>query len=177
MQSASLFYKDARSNKIYTVKIEPDGTTFRVLAFYGPNGGTMQMAQKGVGLTLEAATKKYQSCLQEKIAKGYQYGENSGPVQTPTSAAVDSSLPAHMLLREVPEEDALALLEDDSWLAQPKADGVRCRLTKHADGSVTGLSRTNKPVTLPQVVVDHFSGKPLAILFETVSGSFEFCGV
>ena len=168
MRRVSLFYRDDRSDKVYSVGIHPAGTGFEVIAEYGRRGGTMQTDKKTAGpVLLETAQALFDKLVREKTAKGYREGGSAPIVQIPEVSAGAREgqgsfrdLPSHMLLNPIEEPMMRKLLTDDAWLLQPKFDGIRIRLEKSGQGkgatqtsTVRAFSRTQKPVALPDAVV------------------------
>jgi bifunctional non-homologous end joining protein LigD len=174
VRKITLSYTDARSDKLYSLSIEEDVKAkgrYHVFAYYGRRGGTMQSDTKTRtgSLPLDAAHALFDQVMNEKLAKGYQRTNGATPVQSvqviaPVGAreAVGQvgGLPGHMLLNPIEEPEMRKLLDDDRWLLQPKFDGVRVRVSKTTGDVgknraivVRALSRTQKPVSLPDDIV------------------------
>jgi ATP-dependent DNA ligase len=73
-------------------------------------------------------------------------------------ARLDQDLPDHMLLENMSEAEAKALLTNPEWCFQLKANGHRVRVTVH-NGKVRGMSRQNLGKASPMVIVDYLAKK------------------
>jgi ATP-dependent DNA ligase len=160
--SETFYCQEGTADKVYTVElVEVDGG-FQVRGIGGRRGGAMTVYDKtNAPVSREAAEKLYASVVKEKVGKGYQSGGSAAPIQAPapapkTQQSAPTPLPDRippMLLNPITEGEAQALIENDDWLLQNKFDGVRVHLFREGD-KVWGVSRTNKPVTLPMSVVN-----------------------
>jgi ATP-dependent DNA ligase len=158
----TLYFKDARSDKEYTLEIRPDGSLFHVYFAFGRRGGTQQTGCKTARPVSRAAAEKlYHSLAAEKRAKGYQPGPTASPLQyaeTQTLSVDVQAAPTHasrvppMLLNPIDQDEAQLLIADDDWLMQPKYDGNRVQLVR-VGGDVRGFSRPGLPVSLPASLV------------------------
>jgi bifunctional non-homologous end joining protein LigD len=168
-RSTSLYYKDSRSDKVYTVimKPHPTGAGFNVYAVYGRRNSTMQTDLKTPTPVLEeTAGAIFEKLVREKTNKGYTTGPLASGVQFPeetdkeavrAAGTHDNGLPSHQLLNAIDKAQAEKLIRDDDWMMQPKFDGVRCRieLTPGKIGWIAvGTSRTQKRIALPDAVMD-----------------------
>jgi len=153
MKTQTLYYKDSRSDKVYTASVDNGTVQFA----WGPRGGTMQT--KTVAAASEtAANALYQSKLNEKLAKGYTPGEDATPLETVGFDAKPEPcgprlVPKPMLLNEITDAELLSLAPDPDIYFQEKFDGNRIILEKR-DGRLTSYSRTGRVNnTLPGTIV------------------------
>lgn len=157
----SLYYQDARSDKVYTVEIRPGGERFHVFAVYGRRGGSMQTDCKThTPCRLDEAETFFAQIVKEKKAKGYSEGPQASGTQKPHGDGVGTAFPDHlpqgpMLLNEITAGELAHhdLIRDSDWLLQPKFDGHRVWLSALEDGKVVGRSRVGNEKTLPASVV------------------------
>src|SRR5687767_5061285 len=78
IQSTSLFYKDARSDKEYHLQIEQVDGGYAVNFQYGRRGSSLQSGTKTPKpVTMVKAMSVYELVLKEKIGKGYTPGPST----------------------------------------------------------------------------------------------------
>jgi len=149
MKTQTLYFKEGGSDKIYTAKVEDDGT---VLTSWGRRGGPQQSQSFGP-LPIPEAEKLYDKKVKEKLSKGYQPGEAGLElVRNGTTAPVN--VPRPMLLNEIDRDEVERLIRDPAWWMQEKFDGCRILLERNGD-AVTAWSRTGKPcAALPGAIVE-----------------------
>jgi bifunctional non-homologous end joining protein LigD len=155
----TLYCRQGSKDAVYVLELIAHGDKFDVVGHYGRRAGTLRLAQQNKSGPLDRydAEVLFNRVLKSKLNESPPYfvGEDGADLQDPgevRQAGVDGTLPGHMELKAITEEAAIKLISDDNYIAQPKADGVRCRLTREGR-MVTGLSRTNKPITLPEPVI------------------------
>ena len=148
-KSASLYYKDGSSDKIYVAKIEPKDKGYVVNFQYGRRGSTLTAGTKTTSpVSLEEATKVFDKLIKEKIAKGYSPGEEGTPFQgTDKAGEVSGMVP--QLLNSIDQQRMEELLLDDDWFAQEKMDGKHLMVRRNEDGTVIGSNRKGLIVPLP----------------------------
>jgi len=155
MKSASLYFKEGSSDKVYHATVEPNGSKFVVNFSYGRRGGTMNTGTKtNAPVSLEEAIKAWEKLVNSKLAKGYRHmTDTQGAIpqaslpDTPTEALC-------VLLNPVDEDEAQRLMDDPKWAAQPKFDGVRFMLGSK-NGKIYALNRKGKPVSVPNQIANH----------------------
>jgi bifunctional non-homologous end joining protein LigD len=132
-RSASLFFTEGSSDKVYNAQLEERADGWAVAFQYGKRGKALQAGEKGTGLSFEKAAKIYDKLVGEKIAKGYT--EASSGVAF-SSAALAGRVTGFrpQLLNEISPEEAMLL--GDDWLVQQKHDGERRGLLFEAETSV-----------------------------------------
>ncbi|MEO9254019.1 MAG: WGR domain-containing protein [Tepidiformaceae bacterium] len=151
--SATLYFKQGGSDKIYHANIKPSGTGFVVNFAFGRRGNTLQTGSKTASHVDFASAKKiYDKLLAEKTAKGYSPGEEGTPYQqTDHENRATGILP--QLLCAIEEAEAQRCIADAAWYAQEKFDGIRILIRKTGT-RITGINRRGLVVALPQPVAD-----------------------
>ena len=157
LPSATLYYKAGGSDKIYSVRIEPQGDGFVVAFAYGRRGSTLQSGVKtATPVSFDAAEKIFQRLVREKTAKGYTPGEDGTPYQqTVREERATGILP--QLLNPIDESKAERLIADPAWLAQEKLDGKRV-LIKRVGDEILGINRKGLTIALPEPIVSFACG-------------------
>ncbi len=74
-ESASLWFKDIRSDKVYNLELTQCETGWTVTASYGRRGGSLAIDVKVERGTYEMAKRIHDTTLRSKLAKGYQSAE------------------------------------------------------------------------------------------------------
>ena len=157
MQSASLYFKDNVSDKVYNVTLEEADGGYIVNCSWGRRGGALQSAtQTKSPVSIDKAIAIYHKKLSEKTSKGYMPTSDIGKTLGNSITVPDTDKPFEPicnLLNPINEYQLKQLLIDDSWIMQEKMDGVRMILTRKGD-SITAVSRTGREATIPQEVYD-----------------------
>jgi len=150
MKSASLYFKEGSSDKVYHATVEPKGDKFVVNFSYGRRGGSMTTGTKTSSpVSLPEAEKVWEKLVNSKLAKGYRHMTADGPGVIPQADLPDTPTEIQcVLLNPIDEDECERLLDDPDWAAQPKFDGVRFMLGKK-DGRVYALNRKGKGVSVP----------------------------
>ena len=149
LPTASLYYSDGSSDKVYQVQVIERDDGFVVNFQFGRRGRALQSGTKTARpLPLSEASAVFDKLVLEKTAKGYSPTEGGVTFQdTDKAGRVTGVLP--QLLNPVDEDGLADCLCDDTWLAQHKLDGER-RLVKHDGQRVLGINRLGLEVPLPQ---------------------------
>lgn len=152
-KSTTLYFKDDRSDKVYTATITASGDGFLVNFAYGRRGATQTTGSKTSSpVDLAAAEKIFDKLIREKEAKGYSPGEDGVKYQhTAKADRVAAYLP--QLLNTVEESEVPRLLADSKWMMQPKFDGRRIMVVKD-NGNIYGINKLGLTVDLPLPVVE-----------------------
>ena len=157
MQSASLYFKDSTSDKVYNVTLEEADGGYVVNCSWGRRGSALQSAtQTKSPVSIDKAITIYQKKITEKTSKGYMPTADLGKTLGNSITVPDTDKPFESicnLLNPINEYQLKQLLIDDSWIMQEKMDGVRMILTRKGD-SITAVSRTGREATIPQEVTD-----------------------
>ena len=163
LKKKTFYYKDARSDKEYTIEIRSaEGGLFHVHFAFGKRGAVQQTGlktPKDKPVTLPAAEALFQSLEKERLGKGYAEGASAAPIQyvaelmSDVQAALPPSRVAPMLLNPITPEEAAAYIANDDWLMQPKFDGNRAQLVKKGK-SVRAFSRPGLPMSVPAIVIE-----------------------
>ena len=150
MKTASLYFKEGSSDKVYHSTVEPKGDKFVVNFQYGRRGGGMTTGSKTSSpVGLEEAIKVWAKLVDSKLAKGYRHMTSDGPGVIPQADLPNTPTEIQcVLLNPVDEDECGRLLDDANWAAQQKFDGVRFMLGKK-DGKVYALNRKGKSVSVP----------------------------
>ena len=156
-ESISLYYKDARSDKVYHAQLKPAGDGFTVDFQYGRRGGTLAAGTKTAEPVDYAKAKKaFDAIVKEKVSKGYSPGA-AGTAFTHTSLEERFTGVVPQLLNPIGEDEADACLADPDWVLQEKHDGHR-RLVRASADEIVGVNRKGLAVPLPESVAAAFEG-------------------
>jgi bifunctional non-homologous end joining protein LigD len=157
VKAVQLFYQEGSSDKVYHAEIVADGDLYTVKCAWGRRGSTLNQGSKAVKVTLDVATRKFESLVREKTNKGYEpitdtkqpaavappEGEGSGSKVGGKRAKV--GLPAQ-LLNPIEDDELDAYLANDDMVAQQKLDGQRVLVTigeqlviTNRDGQITNV--------------------------------------
>jgi bifunctional non-homologous end joining protein LigD len=153
VKSASLYFCEGSSDKVYHASVERSGSGFLVNFAYGRRGSTLQTGTKTSSpLDLDKATKIFDRLVAEKKAKGYT--EQEGGVAfagTENAGRVSGLVP--QLLNAIDRAQAERLIDDPAYCAQEKFNGER-RMTRGMQGS----NRKGLFVPLPTSLADDLRG-------------------
>jgi bifunctional non-homologous end joining protein LigD len=153
----TLYYREGASDKVYQVRIEPEGKLFAVQFAYGRRGSTMTTGTKtSLPVPYDTARIIFTKLVNEKKAKGYSEGVNGTPYQH-TDKQASGILP--QLLNAIEESDVERLLHDDKYCAQEKFDG-RHLLIRKQDEHIEGINKKGLLVGLPMTVADDIGNLP-----------------
>lgn len=195
IQSVTLHCQQGSSDKVYILgimRLEPLTSTtwspsqnFAVVAHYGRRYGHWTVAHKGHFSTLVEATKKFNSLVREKSAKGYEHIQHAviESVTTPEEGAQASAptpapyvpapfvpsappRPRCVLLNAVSPDSVDSLLEAPEWALQPKIDGQRLLVEIAEDGTIRGFNRRGVEVTVPANIVEGLDGFPTGVTYD-----------
>lgn len=155
MKSASLYFKEGGSDKVYHATVEPKNDKFVVNFSYGRRGGNMTTGTKTSSpVGLDEAVKVWTKLVDSKLAKGYRHMTEPSQGVIPQADLPDT--PTEMqccLLNPVDEDECERLVKDPKWAAQPKFDGVRFMLGSK-DGKIYALNRKGKNVSVPNEIAE-----------------------
>jgi bifunctional non-homologous end joining protein LigD len=195
IQSVTLHCQQGSSDKVYILgimRLEPLTSTtwspsqnFAVVAHYGRRYGPLTVTHKGHFSTLVEATKKFNSLVREKSAKGYEHIQHAviESVTTPEEGAQASAptpapyvpapfvpsappRPRCVLLNAVSPDSVDSLLEAPEWALQPKIDGQRLLVEIAEDGTIRGFNRRGVEVTVPANIVEGLDGFPTGVTYD-----------
>lgn len=163
IKSIELFFQEGTSDKLYHARIvETSPGKHDVEVEWGRRGGALNKGKKAVGVSLEAAEKTYAKLVREKTGKGYQEittdvkpaaiappeGEGSGSKVQGKRAKVGR---VAQLLNAIEEDVALALIDDDSIVAQQKLDGVRVLV--HVGETMLATNRAGQATHVTETIL------------------------
>ncbi len=152
LPSASLYFSDGKSDKVYHARIVARDAGYVVDFQFGRRGSALQSGTKTANpVDLVKATAIFDKLVLEKTGKGYSPDASGVAFQDTTHAGrVTGVLP--QLLNPMDEQQLERCLRDDAWWAQHKLDGER-RLLKSQGGAVIGINRLGLQVPLPEPLV------------------------
>ncbi|GAC1495710.1 MAG: hypothetical protein NVS1B6_00090 [Steroidobacteraceae bacterium] len=140
IDEVTLYYKDARSDNVYTITLTEKDGQFEVAFAYGPRGGTMQHGVKCAKPDETEARTHFNTLRKSKEAKGYRAGAAAGKTvegEAPPERVRTDVLP--MLLSEAEDARLPELLDSPNWMMQEKLDGNHWLLFKQG-ANVTSQS-------------------------------------
>jgi len=147
---ALLFYREGKSDKVYHVQLEKEGSGWSVNFQFGRRGSTLNCGQKTSSpVSYDEAEKIYNKVVNEKLAKGYQPIEGTVEVTTNPSKVkpiTERMLP--QLLNAV--DDPESYIQSDEFLAQEKFDGER-RIIQSKDGEITQYNRKGQVIPITEI--------------------------
>lgn len=147
LKTLSFFCTEGGSDKEYHLSIVEKGQNLFVInASYGRRGGSLTALSKPANpVDLESIKKLFDKLVKERISKGYKpaldNASSTAAAATVTDSKVDSGLRLQLLNPVENEQAALALLQDDSFFAQQKFDGLRKAVIKHKR-NITFVNKT-----------------------------------
>ena len=154
-KSASLYFKEGTSDKVYNATVEDIDGGYVVNFAYGRRGNSLTTGTKTTSpVSLDAATRIFDKLIKEKTGKGYQFVKDGGqsiPTVTPTDTPTPSKC---VLLNAIDAETADRMLDGKDWSMQEKVDGVRFMLESKG-GKLRGYNRRGAEVAVPNDVRDH----------------------
>lgn len=153
MKSASLYFREGSSDKVYHATVEEKDGGHVVNFQYGRRGGTMNTGSKTSSpVSAEEAVKVWTKLINSKLAKGYRHMTDEIQGAIPQAEVPETPTEIQCcLLNPVDEKECERLLDDPEWAAQPKFDGVRFMLGCK-DGKVYALNRKGKQVSVPNQI-------------------------
>ena len=151
-ENMTLYFKQGRSDKVYTASLEEVENDFFVVNFaYGRRGATLTTGTKTKAPVDYASAKKaYDKLIKGKTAKGYKPGEE-GPEYVHTDRDARDTGVHCQLLNFIEASEVAHYLNDDDWWAQEKHDGKRMLLRK--TDSVTAINRNGLSVGAPDIII------------------------
>lgn len=153
MKSASLYFREGSSDKVYFATVEEKDGGHVVNFQYGRRGGHMTTGSKTSSpVSAEEAVKVWKKLVDSKLAKGYRHMTDEIQGAIPQAEVPETPTEIQCcLLNPVDEAECERLLDDPNWVAQPKFDGVRFMLGRR-NGKVYALNRKGKTVSVPNQI-------------------------
>lgn len=144
VKTISLYNQTGNSDKVYVVNlVQVTPSTFQVIGFNGRRGSTLIQRDKNkTPVSLSVASKTYDDLVNEKKRDNYFEGQDINGVVVnlnasgATSAVKNSSGLMPQLLNPIEIKDAMAYINDDSYMCQEKHDGVRLMFRKSSEGII-----------------------------------------
>ena len=124
-ESASLYYRDGGSDKVYSANLQPSGDLWVVSFAYGRRGRNLKVGSKTPSPVIyQKAKEVYDNLIKEKKNKGYTEDFHGTPF---TGQVVESEVTGYypQLLNPIERDEVDKYIEDDDWCAQEKFDGER----------------------------------------------------
>lgn len=152
VKSVSLYYTDAKSDKVYHLSLIQENGGFLVNFSYGARGGVLKHGSKTAApLALAAAEKVYAKVYAEKTGKGYTEGVSGKAfLNTENAGRYTGCLP--QLLNPITLDEAMNLMGRPGWHLQEKMDGERAMLMIGVDGTLTMSNRKGLSVPVPEAI-------------------------
>ena len=152
LESITLYYRDAQSDKVYQCAIEPAGDRFVVNFTYGRRGSTMNTGTKtNVPVPYDNARRIYDKLVKEKRAKGYLPGAETTSYQHPPATSVQFTGILPQLLNAIDAVEVNRLINNPAYVMQKKFDGRRMLIRKQ-DGFIYGINKKGLVIGLPDTV-------------------------
>jgi bifunctional non-homologous end joining protein LigD len=165
LQSATLYFREGRSDKVYQVSLERSAERFVVNFAYGRRGSTLSTGTKTPNpVDLERAQTIFDQIVAEKAAKGYTPGESGTPYQQTEHAGRSTGL-VPILLNPIELEEAFQLLAHPDWCLQEKFDGRRTLIRK-VGSQVLGSNRRGLLIGLPERLAQEIARIPHDLVFD-----------
>jgi len=151
-ENITLYFKQGRSDKVYTASLEEVGSNSFVVNFaYGRRGSTLKTGTKTkTPAAYDSAKKTYDKLVKSKTSKGYKPGAE-GPQYVHTDTDTRDTGIQCQLLNFIEESQVSQYIDDDDWWAQEKYDGRRMLLRK--TDSITTINRNGLTVGAPDAVL------------------------
>jgi bifunctional non-homologous end joining protein LigD len=168
LPSASLWFREGTSDKVYHANIEDKGGGYVVNFSYGRRGSSLTTSTKTPHpVPYDTAVKTYDKLIAEKTAKGYKHTGGTVPTFTPppssdpgaliiTTPGTPVSDLVPQLLNPITEEEAVKYINDYDWMMQEKFDG-RCRMVRVDNCQVTGANKKGIVVPVLSEIADDLS--------------------
>jgi len=151
-ENITLYFKEGRSDKVYTVALEEvENNRFTVNFAYGRRGATLRTGTKTKSPVDYASAKKtYDKLVKSKTSKGYAPGAE-GPQYVHTDTDTRDTGVRCQLLNFIEASQAAQYIHDNDWWAQEKYDGKRMLLRK--TDVVTAINRNGLSVGAPDTIL------------------------
>jgi hypothetical protein len=160
-ESASLWFKDIRSDKTYILSLSQCETGWTVTASYGRRGLTQVTENKVERVEYVVAKRLYDKVLHEKLAKGYRSVEDMaaaherrferapvGPAPTRARQPISRDVIfSPELLTRIDAKEAALYARNPRYGFQQKRDGVRLAVCLQ-DGDLFGYNKLGQRVLL-----------------------------
>lgn len=181
VHSVTLHCQQGSSDKVYILGImRLSSQNFAVVAHYGRRYGPLTVTHKGHFSTIADATKKFDSLVRQKSAKGYELVESATTIPAPPEESAQTPAPyipapfvpsppprpRCVLLNAVNPDSVESLLDAPEWALQPKIDGQRLLVEIANDGSIRGFNRRGVEVTVPANIIDALDGFPTGVTYD-----------
>ena len=168
LKTSSLFFKEGSSDKVYEVDLVEENGMFSVNFRFGKRNTKLQTGTKTSNpVDLKKAEVIFDKLIKEKTAKGYTFDENGIPFTSDQHERTDY-LP--QLLNVIEESEVEGFLNNDSFVGQPKIDGIRL-VVQIENQVVKAFNRNGLLVAkLPKVIEEELEYRNKAWEFSGIAG-------
>ena len=157
IQSASLFYREGSSDKVYHAAIEAKDDGYIVSFSYGRRGSTLSTGAKTDDpLPLETATRVFDKLVKSKLAKGYQYSDQPGTAYQQSGGEGQDGGVRCQLLNAIEPGEVSRLIRSPKYCLQQKHDGRRLMVRKQGD-TITGINEAITQFRGEEEVADDYT--------------------
>ncbi|MCH7227969.1 WGR domain-containing protein [Haloferula sp. A504] len=165
IDSASLHFREGRSDKVYHAAIESKGDGYIVTFAYGRRGNTLTTGIKTPQpVPLEQARQVFDKLVHSKLRKGYTRSTDGTPYRGTASGSIDTGI-RPQLLNPIEESEVGRLIGSPKFCLQEKHDGRRLLVRKRGD-TITGINRRGLAVAIPGPVHDAVAGLPCDVIID-----------
>lgn len=160
VEKISLYNQTGNSDKVYVVNlIEVSPGSFHVIGFNGRRGTSLTKQEKTQQpVAYRVAKDIYDKLVIKKKKDNYFEGDEInglvvGSNNSGSTSSTNTSGLLPQLLNSLDLSEAMKYINDDSFMAQEKKDGVRL-MTKKADDGVLGSNKRGMFTPLPKTIFD-----------------------
>lgn len=147
-RNVMLYKKEGAADKVYSLELKAGANGMWDVTFRNARRGqALKLAKSLPNLPLEAANKQFEKQLAAKKGDGYTE-DQAGQAYTSSEFSGRASGLAPQLPKPIEQHQALALLHDDDWALQEKANGENRILIKKG-GELRGTNKKGLFVDIP----------------------------
>ncbi|MES2657196.1 MAG: WGR domain-containing protein [Verrucomicrobiota bacterium] len=166
IKSASLYFREGSSDKVYQAAIEPKDDGYIVTFAYGRRGSTLNAGIKTPHIvTLQQAHAIHDKLVASKIAKGYRPDDEPATSYHPSGGEGRDSGIRCQLLNPVEDAGLIELLNDSQHCLQEKHDGRRMLVRKQGD-EITGINRRGLVIAIPEPIRHAVEELPVDVIID-----------
>lgn len=152
-QTVTLYNQQGASDKVYIVNLVKEATGYQVVGFNGRRGSALVKREKTKAPVSHAsAIRIYEGLVSEKKRDGYTEGDDVNGVVSNANDKKDSGL-LPQLLNSIDSKEVMRYINDDTYFAQEKYDGVRLMAFKSTNG-VAGSNKRGLLTSLAKTIHD-----------------------
>lgn len=153
-ESAQLYCRDVRHDKVYNVQLIQSEAGWSVLAQSGRRGSTLVVRDKVLNADYETAKREFDKVLKEKLTKNPPYkfvegAEPAKPVQLARGKAIlnKENVEPELLTRITEVEAKMYAKRSDRYKCQRKRDGER-RMVVFQEDHAYGINKNGDAIQL-----------------------------